>query len=67
MNDAEADLKNLHYGLRSFLVSGTSVNYDVGTAGPAEGFDPSHIALLRYSYRTRFDVLSRTQYECCYP
>ena len=32
VNDAEADLKNLHYGLRSFLVSGTSVNYDVGTA-----------------------------------
>jgi len=45
VNDAEADLKNLHYGLRSFLVSGTSVNYDVGTAEPAEGFDPSHIAL----------------------
>lgn len=42
---AEADLKNLRYGLRSFLLSGTSVNYDIGTAKPSEGFDASHMAL----------------------
>ncbi|WP_455592000.1 translocation/assembly module TamB domain-containing protein [Bacteroides sp.] len=42
---AEADLKNLRYGLRSFLLTGTSLNYDTGSAAPSEGFDASHIAL----------------------
>lgn len=45
VDGAEADLKNLRYGLRSFLLSGASVKYDSGTAEPAEGFDPDHIAL----------------------
>lgn len=45
VSEAEADLKNMRYGLRRFLLSGTSFNYDVGTTEPAEGFDPSHIAL----------------------
>ena len=31
--------------MRSFLLTGASVNYDTGNALPAEGFDPSHIAL----------------------
>ena len=31
--------------LRSFLLTGTSVNYDTGNTQPVEGFDPSHIAL----------------------
>lgn len=42
---AEADLKNTRYALRSFLLSGTSVHYDTGSAPPVAGFDPSHIAL----------------------
>ena len=42
---AEADLKNLRYGLRSFLLSGTSFNYDTNSSKPAEGFDASHLAL----------------------
>lgn len=45
VNDVSADLKQQFYGLRSFLLSGASVNYDTGSALPAEGFDPSHIAL----------------------
>lgn len=45
VNDVSADLKQQFYGLRSFLLTGTSVNYDTGNALPAEGFDPSHIAL----------------------
>ena len=45
VNDVSADLKQQFYGLRSFLLTGASVNYDTGNALPAEGFDPSHIAL----------------------
>lgn len=45
VSGAEADLKSMRYGLRSFLLSGTSVNYDSGSAQPVAGFDPSHIAL----------------------
>ena len=45
VNDVYADLKQQFYGLRSFLLTGASVNYDTGNALPAEGFDPSHIAL----------------------
>ena len=45
VNDVSADLKQQFYGLRSFLLTGTSVNYDTGNALPVEGFDPSHIAL----------------------
>ena len=45
VNDVSADLKQQFYGLRSFLLTGASVNYDTGSALPAEGFDPSHIAL----------------------
>lgn len=42
---AEADLKHQFYGLKSLLLAGSSVNYDTGSVEPAEGFDPSHIAL----------------------
>ena len=45
IEDAEADLKQQFYGWRKFALTGTSVNYDTGTAVPAEGFDASHIAL----------------------
>ena len=45
VNDVSADLRQQFYGLRSFLLTGASVNYDTGNALPAEGFDPSHIAL----------------------
>lgn len=41
---ASADLKKQNYGLRQFLLSGTSFNYDLGTTEPAKGFDASHIA-----------------------
>ena len=45
IEDAEADLNRQFYGWRKFALTGTSVNYDTGTAVPAEGFDASHIAL----------------------
>lgn len=45
VNDVSADLKQQFYGLRSFLLTGASVNYDTGSTLPADGFDPSHIAL----------------------
>lgn len=45
VNDVSADLRQQFYGLRSFLLTGASINYDTGSALPAEGFDPSHIAL----------------------
>lgn len=45
IEDAEADLKRQFYGWRKFALTGTSVNYDTGTAVPAEGFDASHFAL----------------------
>lgn len=45
VKDVSADLKHQFYGLRSFLLTGTSVNYDTGNTQPVEGFDPSHIAL----------------------
>lgn len=58
ITDAAADLKHQFYGWKKFQLSGTSVNYDSGslaapvpvagdtaTVKPAEGFDPSHIAL----------------------
>lgn len=45
VNDVSADLRQQFYALRSFLLTGASVNYDTGSALPAEGFDPSHIAL----------------------
>lgn len=45
IEDADADLEKQYYGLRKFALTGTSVNYDSGTAPPAEGFDASHISL----------------------
>lgn len=39
------DLKRQLYGLKEFLLSGTSFNYDLGKAHPAEGLDPTHIAV----------------------
>ena len=45
IEDADADLKRQFYGWRKFALSGATVNYDTGTAPPAEGFDASHIAL----------------------
>ena len=45
IEDVAADLKHQFYGLKSFLLTGASVNYDTGNARPMDGFDPSHIAL----------------------
>lgn len=45
IDDAQADLKSQFYGLKQFLLSGTSASYDTGAAKPAEGFDASHIAV----------------------
>ena len=45
IDDAQADLKNQFYGLKQFLLSGTSASYDTGAAKPVEGFDASHIAV----------------------
>ena len=45
IDDAQADLKNQFYGLKQFLLSGTSASYDTGSAKPVEGFDASHIAV----------------------
>lgn len=45
IDDAQADLRNQFYGLKQFLLSGTSASYDIGTAKPVEGFDASHIAV----------------------
>lgn len=45
VDNAVADFKNQLYGLKQFQLTGTSFNYDTGTAVPVEGFDPSHIAL----------------------
>lgn len=42
---ASIDLKRQFYGLREFILSGTSLNYDTGKAHPAPGFDPTHIAV----------------------
>lgn len=43
--EAETDLKNQSYELQQFLLTGTSANYDTGTARPADGFDASHLAV----------------------
>lgn len=45
IDDAQADLRNQFYGLKQFLLSGTSASYDTGAAKPVEGFDASHIAV----------------------
>lgn len=45
VNEASVDLKNQFYGLRQFLLSGSSVNYYTNRAAPTSGLDPSHIAL----------------------
>lgn len=45
VNDVSADLHRQMYGLKSFLLTGTSLNYDTGSAPTVTGFDPSHIAL----------------------
>ncbi|WP_278716121.1 translocation/assembly module TamB domain-containing protein [Bacteroides caecimuris] len=45
IDDAQADLRNQFYGLKQFLLSGTSASYDTGSAKPVEGFDASHIAV----------------------
>lgn len=53
IDDAEADLKEMRYGLRSFLLSGSSASYAKGDSLPATGFDPSRIALR--NIRVRMD------------
>lgn len=49
IDDAYADLRNQSYSLKQFTLTGSSVNYDTGTAQPVEGFDASHIALRHIS------------------
>lgn len=44
-DNAEADLKAQRYALSAFALTDGEVGYDTGSASPAEGFDPSHIAL----------------------
>ena len=43
--NAKADLLKQHYACQHFVVDNTTLSYDVGNATPADGFDPSHIAL----------------------
>lgn len=45
VKEASADLGQQLYSLKQFLLSGSSVGYDLGESDPAPGFDPSHIAL----------------------
>ncbi|MCD8293152.1 MAG: translocation/assembly module TamB domain-containing protein, partial [Prevotellaceae bacterium] len=45
IDEAGADLENQYYSCRRFSIGGTSIDYNSGTAAPAEGFDASHIAL----------------------
>lgn len=45
VENATADLKKQCYGLKRFLLSGGSANYDLGKAEPDKGFDVSHIAV----------------------
>ncbi|WP_321333267.1 translocation/assembly module TamB domain-containing protein [uncultured Bacteroides sp.] len=45
ITDADIDLKRELYGLKHLHASGTSLNYDLGSAKPMKGFDPSHIAI----------------------
>jgi hypothetical protein len=45
VDGVEVDLRNRRYGLERLTIGGSSVNYDMGTAAAATGFDPSHIAL----------------------
>lgn len=45
LDDVAVDLKNQFYGWKKFLLSESSLRYDVGSALPASGFDASHIAL----------------------
>lgn len=43
--DARADLLNQHYACQRFNIDKSAIAYDMGNAQPAQGFDPSHIAL----------------------
>ncbi|MBQ8674171.1 MAG: translocation/assembly module TamB domain-containing protein [Bacteroides sp.] len=45
LEDAVVDFRRQAYAWRKFLLTGSAFSYDVGTATPAEGFDPAHIAL----------------------
>lgn len=45
LDDVAVDLKHQFYGWKKFLLSESSLRYDVGSGQPAEGFDASHIAL----------------------
>ena len=60
IEDAEADLKRQFYGWRKFALTGTSVNYDTGTAVPAEEMciRDSASAIKRGQDDARGDALS---------
>lgn len=45
VDEAEADLKQQAYKLRSFLLSDASASYRKGTSLSSEGFDPSNIQI----------------------
>ena len=45
IEDAEADIARMRYAWRRFQLSGSSVFMDTGSAAPASGLDPSHLAL----------------------
>jgi len=45
INGAQVDLGRELYGLKHLHASGTSLNYDIGSAKPTKGFDLSHIAI----------------------
>lgn len=45
ITNANADLLKQHYACQHFAMDKSALSYDVGSAAPADGFDPSHIAL----------------------
>ena len=68
LKDATADLKKMAFGMRQLTMDKSSVTYDVGTAAPTTGFDPSHIKLtnikmemdsLYYSDKTILGEISK--------
>lgn len=45
LKHAEVDLGKEYYALQKFILSESSICYDMGQAAPMDGFDASHIAL----------------------
>lgn len=58
VSDASVNLAQQAYSIQQLLLTGTSVRYDTGSAHPAPGFDPAHIALQEIRI-----VLDSVKYE----